>query len=770
MKKKILVIDHYFKDFKGHHFNYNKYINDNFNQNKYDLEFFFNENIKKEIEEKFDYKINKIFTNVDVKTKLNSFKSKLNKIKSILKKIDILKKIYYSILKKNHFIFNLFKNYIMLRLKSSELINKLTEIDKKNKNAMIFIHSLSVKDFLEFINNIEKFSNNNYYVVYRRDPREINFCLNYISKVFIQNKNLKLLTDSHKIKDYLVKKKIPTKLINIPIFFDEIRQKSKKSKKLNISYLGDARVEKGFFNIPNLISNIVNNSNYDFIIQANSNGYDINLYKLTIKKLLSFRKIKLIKKELSEKQYFRYLKKSDVILLPYLQNNYQFRTSGIFFEAIYANKIAIITNNTWMSSYYESNKILNKLILDKENNLKKILIYIYNNKLKILTEIKNLKKKIQKIQQKNHISKVFYKTINKNKETYLCNYIIDDHTVNRKSDGNQWGSSFLLNNINRQINTKNIATIFYNKYNIDVNEQLILKNNFFSNITKKYFDINVIETNRFFELNNNKLIFKNYYELKDIKISNYFLINFHYFSDLISSLSILADKKIIIIIHDRYKKINNESDVLLDKKNLYYVFVSFQEFYKCNFKFAKKYLLIPHNFHNIHCMKIKNKKKYNYYFVSSGSDVDIKNLKFLLNNIKFNSKINIVGEIVRHRNLFKNYSDQINFLGYIKDLKQIYLNESSVFLIPRYFGTGVPIKFLECLKFSAKSVLFGDQYNFGLPYKILSKIFTAKKNNLDKFVQSRNYFKIYSRIYSYILENNNKFLKKFKKEVKNDYF
>ena len=69
---------------------------------------------------------------------------------------------------------------------------------------------------------------------------------------------------------------------------------------------------------------------------------------------------------------------------------------------------------------------------------------------------------------------------------------------------------------------------------------------------------------------------------------------------------------------------------MIDEKNLYYFFVSRSEYNQTKFENAKKYLLIPHNFKNKNLVNLKNKKKYNYYFVSSGSEIDVNNILFLL--------------------------------------------------------------------------------------------------------------------------------------------
>ena len=74
--------------------------------------------------------------------------------------------------------------------------------------------------------------------------------------------------------------------------------------------------------------------------------------------------------------------------MPYLEDNYKFRTSGIFFLKLFCKENINNSKNTWMSSFYEKNNYLRKLILNSEDNFKEILDYINKNYDKIRTEIK----------------------------------------------------------------------------------------------------------------------------------------------------------------------------------------------------------------------------------------------------------------------------------------------------------------------------------------------------------------------------------------------
>ena len=304
-------------------------------------------------------------------------------------------------------------------------------------------------------------------------------------------------------------------------------------------------MEKGFFNLPNLIENI--NDKFIFNIQANSNRFDIDKYNFTIEKLKNIRNLNLIFNQLSQTNYQKLLFKSDVILIPYIADFYKYRTSSIFFETINANKIPIVTKDTWMSSFLKSNDTLKKLNLDSKNNLQKILNYIFLNKKKILIEIKKLRESIKIEEDKNNIKNIF-KNSKKNKiQKPNFNYIIDDHTINRKKDGNQWGSNILYKNIYKQVNSKELIptiNILHNKINLAIHDELLVKNNFLEKFHNDYCEFQIIEVNRFFNLKDDKLIFKNFIDYRKIDICDYILINYHYNKEIIQKLSILKRKKI----------------------------------------------------------------------------------------------------------------------------------------------------------------------------------------------------------------------------------
>ena len=130
---------------------------------------------------------------------------------------------------------------------------------------------------------------------------------------------------------------------------------------------GLIREEKGLSTIIEL-SNLLKNSNLPIKLIIAENSKD----KININD-----KIHLVSSFLTREEYYTLMSKADLILLPYQKQNYRYRTSGIFVEAIVAGAIPITSNNTWMATEL-SKYNLEELIINWDNkNLLDILMKIH---------------------------------------------------------------------------------------------------------------------------------------------------------------------------------------------------------------------------------------------------------------------------------------------------------------------------------------------------------------------------------------------------------
>ena len=185
--------------------------------------------------------------------------------------------------------------------------------------------------------------------------------------------------------------------------------KKKFNENLNISlYVGPARKEKGFLDIPNLIKKIIKikkiNLNLNYSLDPKNSEKKIDYVLSQINKF----DVQIQKIAMKEDQYIKYFQGIDILIMNYKSNSYgDERTSTIFFDAITNFVIPIVKNNTWMSSLIKKNKILNKLIIKNDNEIADTILIVKKNKMKFLNEIKSFRSQILKVNDPNNLNNIF---------------------------------------------------------------------------------------------------------------------------------------------------------------------------------------------------------------------------------------------------------------------------------------------------------------------------------------------------------------------------
>lgn len=116
-----------------------------------------------------------------------------------------------------------------------------------------------------------------------------------------------------------------------------------------LTYLGDARPEKGFQHLPYLVNNL-SNDRIRFQIQANFNipGGEAGIASCR-RHLQRNRTVRLYTTPLSAETYADLLFHTDILLILYDWKQYYARSSGIFAEAMSAGIPALVPACTWMS-------------------------------------------------------------------------------------------------------------------------------------------------------------------------------------------------------------------------------------------------------------------------------------------------------------------------------------------------------------------------------------------------------------------------------------
>ena len=173
------------------------------------------------------------------------------------------------------------------------------------------------------------------------------------------NLNIIIATDSDELAhDYQLMTKRKVKTFPIP----HIKESQTHPKRIRsepvISYLGEARVEKGFHLLPEAIEQVLSSKERLrsfplFFVQGVSHKQnDEGLVQKAQEKLKSLAKIhnniKITERSLTGEEYHGFLSNADILLLPYSQKAYRSRTSGIFAEGMGQGKLMIIPEMTWM--------------------------------------------------------------------------------------------------------------------------------------------------------------------------------------------------------------------------------------------------------------------------------------------------------------------------------------------------------------------------------------------------------------------------------------
>lgn len=226
-------------------------------------------------------------------------------------------------------IINIFKFYLELKKK----------IPLKKKNSFL-IDGLSFYYIFSLLFFFITGKKQNIFFLYIRDYFTKFSIKNLILVIFLQLiknrfERIVLLTDTIYVFKKLKLRQIETYILPVP----HIIQKKNNIKKLRnplIFLPGPYREDKGK---ENLLLFINNNIKSNFNILVNEKFF----LKNKLKQLIKF------KDSLNKEKYINYLNQCSFVILPYISDNYRFRTSGIFIESISISKPAFVSSNTWMA-------------------------------------------------------------------------------------------------------------------------------------------------------------------------------------------------------------------------------------------------------------------------------------------------------------------------------------------------------------------------------------------------------------------------------------
>jgi len=239
------------------------------------------------------------------------------------------------------------------------------------KSDILFFCTIGLYEIFGLINALDKSKvESQIMIILRRDPEE-NFVKNHNWQFLgrsLSKYNIKLFADTSNLAE-LYSKLFGFEVGIFPIAFGNIQSSEISTKKIiELSYLGDARDEKGFTSFAN-VAEILSKKDIEVFSQMNQPGLGSYLITSSINRLLNIldgREISLTPLETS--LYQTILANSEIVYLNYVSKNYKNRSSGIFVEAIAAGANIITSCGSWMHREIEA---LNFAYFKSLDNLKR---------------------------------------------------------------------------------------------------------------------------------------------------------------------------------------------------------------------------------------------------------------------------------------------------------------------------------------------------------------------------------------------------------------
>ncbi|WP_413173119.1 glycosyltransferase [Anabaena azotica] len=265
----------------------------------------------------------------------------------------------------------------------------------------IFIHTISVEQLEELFNFLaanNSESTPHCHILLRRDYYEqivinakgigLKACLNRFYGSGLYPTSVTFYTDTDELT--LQHNRLsPIRFITAPIPFrhEKIKERSIScdytTEAINIVYLGDARSEKGYQYLPQLVDALwlshILPGKIRFKIQSNFNldGGEPGIKEARLKlEQYPSSKIQLFKEILSTEAYYDLLSSADIIVIPYSPECYGARSSGVLVEALVAGKPVVVPANSWMAAQVDDSRAS---IYESPNQMADAVLRILNN-------------------------------------------------------------------------------------------------------------------------------------------------------------------------------------------------------------------------------------------------------------------------------------------------------------------------------------------------------------------------------------------------------
>ena len=242
-------------------------------------------------------------------------------------------------------------------------LNRIIEELDLSENDHVFIPNISDSELEALLEYVPNFCDRRFVLslFFRYDLPRDSLRISLLNKMTDLFPTVRYYTDTEALRQAHVRTgQIEMSILPIPVaaFSKDIQARSSAGDSLTITYLGDARVEKGFHLLPDLIERFHTDNpdtSHKFEIQGYTNGCD-SIVKHTINKLKELQSIyPLIVhfSPLTKEAYLDLLDRADVLLCLYDKEVYRYRSSHIFTEALCHGKELVVTDGCSSSTQLE---------------------------------------------------------------------------------------------------------------------------------------------------------------------------------------------------------------------------------------------------------------------------------------------------------------------------------------------------------------------------------------------------------------------------------
>lgn len=172
--------------------------------------------------------------------------------------------------------------------------------------------------------------------------------LNKLLVYLLKRKQILLFSDSELISEQINAETLP--IPHMPPRNENLAD----NNKIVIGYFGEARFDKGFNLLADLVRLVLAETNkMSFIVQVNIHKPDKLIerayHQLKELKQANPGQLEIVDRYLSDDEYVSLMRKCSIILIPYRKKYYGLGTSGILAEAIANGSWAVVPKGTWMA-------------------------------------------------------------------------------------------------------------------------------------------------------------------------------------------------------------------------------------------------------------------------------------------------------------------------------------------------------------------------------------------------------------------------------------